>query len=87
MTIKLSRLIKYLEHIQNNYGDMEIEGNIIGDDRTNFIGICVEDNYLTGFYNNVDDDRYTLLLEFENYTKDRVCFNAYEYPTMKDINL
>lgn len=84
--MKLSRLITYLKRIQNVYGDMEIEGNIIGGERMSFTSLCVEDNYAQGFSQLDSGDRYNLLIEFETEDSDYTpLFNCYEYPSNKNI--
>lgn len=87
--MKISRLIKYLQHIQNTYSDMEIDVNIIHGERMELSSICVEDNYTTGFCEEENsNDRYTLLLEGEICdSKWKPVFSTYEYPSMEEINL
>ena len=80
MAIKISRLIQYLEHIQNTYGDLPISGNIISGERMDFVSMFVEDNTE---YN----DGYELVLELEEITQDIPSFDVYEYPSNKTIEL
>lgn len=78
--MNISRLIKYLEHIQNTYGDLPISGNIISGERMQFTSMFIEDNtkYNEGF---------ELVLELEEITADKPVFNVYEYPSYKEINV
>lgn len=86
--MKLSRLIAYLNKIHNTYGDMNIEGNILGGERMEFASLCVEDNYKQGYCEADNEERYLLLLELEEYDiYCKPCFRAYEYPTNDDIEV
>lgn len=81
--MKLLELITYLKNIYKKYGDMDIHGNIIGSDIMRFSSICLVDNLA---YISDNEDRYELLLEFDEYSKDKSKFNIYEYPSMKTIS-
>lgn len=86
--MKISRLITYLEHIQDVYGDMEIEGNIISGERMAFTSICVEDNYVQGYTQQNAEDRYNLLIELEEIDSQYIpVFRCYEYPSNENIEL
>ena len=81
MTVKLSRLIKYLQNIENIYGDMEVEVNNIGDsDDFVLSNLCV--------VNDKSYDDLRLLLEIEKEDPTFIpALNVYEYPSNKEISL
>ena len=79
--VSLSRLIKHLENIYNKYGDMPVEGNIIGGDRGHVSSLCVMND------NDYGEQELSLLVEVEDERADTPIFNVYEYPSMENIEL
>lgn len=65
--MKISRLIKYLEHIKKTYGDLSIYGYTPCDE-IEFTGMCVD----------VEEQELVLMLD-EFKTDFTAIFNVYEY--------
>lgn len=86
--MKISRLMTYLEHIQEVYGDLEIKGNIIAGSEAELSGLCVVDNYALGYESPSSGNRYELLIEVEEYDSGwKPIFNCYEYPSNTNIEV
>lgn len=74
--MNISRLIKYLEHIQKTYGDLNLSGYDLGENEyIDLIGMFVE------------TDKNELVFEYEHDLKDLAFFDVYEYPSRKEINI
>lgn len=86
--MKLSELIDKLQKIQNKYGNMTIEGNILGGERMELSSLCIEDNFKYGMCDENSDVRYNLLIELEEYCGQwKPLLRVYEYPSNEDVEL
>ena len=74
MTLK--RLIKHLENIYTQYGDMPVEGNIINGDNCWVSALCVDRT----------DEEPTLFIEVE-ISEDIPLFTVYEYPSNQPVRI
>lgn len=80
MTLK--RLIQHLENIYTEYGNIPVEGNIICGERGALSSLCV----ING--DSYEDSEKILLIEVLSESMGcNKLFSAYEYPSMKTIEL